>query len=59
MRVSFLLLILLLLSACNTTPEVSPSNANNTEKKIESNYSAAADAKDEYKKLQEQREKGL
>jgi len=57
MRLSFLLSILLVLSACSTSPEILPSNENSTAEKIQSNQSAAFDAQDEYKKLQEQREK--
>jgi len=57
MRLPFLLLILFLFSACTTTPEVNQSNEKVTEKKIQSNQSTATDAKNEYKKLQAQREK--
>ena len=57
MRLPFLFSILLLFSACSTTPEVNSSNEKATEKKIQSNQSTAASAQDEYKKLQAQREK--
>lgn len=57
MRLSFLLFILFILSACSITPEVTASTENSTTKKIQSNQSAAVHAQDEYKKLQAQREK--
>ncbi len=57
MRLSFLLSSLLLFCACSTTPEVSPSNENTTASRIQSNQSDALAAQDEYKKLQEQRNK--
>jgi outer membrane biogenesis lipoprotein LolB len=55
MHLSLILSTLLLLSACSSTPEVSPSNENKTAKRIKSNQSAALAAQDEYKKLQAQR----
>ena len=57
MRLSLIFSTLLLLSACSSTPEVSPTNENMTAKKIQSNQSAALAAQDEYKKLQAQRDK--
>ena len=57
MHLSFILSTLLFLSACSSTPEVSPSNENMTVKRIQSNQSAALAAQDEYKKLQTQRNK--
>jgi len=57
MRLSFLILTVFLFSACTPTPEVASSAEHATEKKIQSNQSAAMYAQDEYKKLQAQREK--
>ncbi len=44
-----------MLSACVTTPEVSPSHEQTSSYKILSNQSDAEEAKNEYKALQEQR----
>ena len=57
MNLSFLLSALLILSACSTTPEISSSSEITTTQKIQSNYSTATNAQDEYKKLQAQRDK--
>ena len=57
MRYFFLLSLLLLITACSTTPEIIESNDKSTEAKIQSNHSAATNAQDEYKKLQVQRDK--
>ncbi len=55
MRLFFLLSSLLMLSACVTTPEVSPLHEETSTHKILSNKSDAEEAKNEYKALQEQR----
>ena len=55
MRLSFLLFSLFILSACVTTPEVSPSHEQTSTNKILTNKSDAEDARSEYKVLQEQR----
>ena len=55
MRLFFLFFSLLMLSACATTPEVSPSHEKTSTSKILINKSDAEDAKSEYKALQEQR----
>jgi len=57
MRFAIFFTSLLFLSACSSTPDVSSVNETDTEQKILSNQSAAAQAQDEYKKLQVQREK--
>lgn len=60
MHLSLFLLILLLFSACTTTPDVNASRDNFSKNKILINQSAALHAQNEYKMLQEQRrnEKG-
>ena len=55
MRLSFLLLSLLMLSACTTTPEVPHSPEQTSSNKILTNKNDAEDAKNEYKALQAQR----
>ena len=55
MRLFFLFFSLLMLSACATTPEVSPSHEKTSTHKILSNQSDAEKAKSEYKALQAQR----
>ncbi len=55
MRLFFLLFSLLMLSACATTPEVSPTHEKTSTDKILTNKSDAEEAKSEYKALQEQR----
>jgi len=57
MHLSFFIFTLFIFTACSTTPEVTSSTEKTTEKKIQSNQSAATDAQDEYKRLQAQREK--
>ncbi|SFV56437.1 hypothetical protein MNB_SV-3-187 [hydrothermal vent metagenome] len=57
MYLSFLISALLLLSACSTTPMHLLSTENNTKQTIQSNQSIADHAKDEYQKLQTQRNK--
>ena len=54
MRLS-LLLSLLILSACTSTPEIPASQIQTSSNKILSNQSDAEKAKSEYKTLQEQR----
>ena len=55
MRLSFLLFSLFILTACVSTPEVSPSHEQTSTTKILTNQSDAEDARSEYKALQEQR----
>jgi len=55
MPYTLLLSLLLFFSACSTTPEIVPPKDKSTEAKIQSNYSAATNAQDEYKQLQVQR----
>ena len=57
MRFATFSTFLLFISACSSTPDVSLLNETDTEQKILSNQSAACQAQDEYKKLQEQRGK--
>ena len=56
MRLFFLLLISFLLVSCMTPPEVSSKIEKENYSKIIANQTDAQEAKDEYKKLQEQRE---
>jgi len=55
MHLLLILSTLFIFSACSSTPELSSLNENITDKKIQSNQSAALAAQDEYKKLQAQR----
>lgn len=55
MRLFFLLFILFILSACMSSPEVSPSNETSTTDKIHTNITEAEIAQNEYKALQQQR----
>lgn len=55
MRLFFLLSTLFILSACMSSPEVSPSDEKSTTNKIRSNQTEAEIAQSEYKALQAQR----
>ena len=55
MRLFFLLSALFILSACMSTPEVSPSDEKFTINKIQSNQTEAEIAQSEYKALQQRR----
>lgn len=55
MRLSFLLLSLLMFSACTTTPEIPHTPEQTSSNKILTNKSDAENAKSEYKALQAQR----
>ncbi|WP_309497186.1 hypothetical protein [Sulfurovum sp.] len=57
MRYLFLFFTLFLLSACMTTPEVSNSAEKESIYTIQENKTNAEQAKDEYKRLQAQRDK--
>ena len=57
MRLFFLFFTLFVLSACTTTPEVSKTAEEESHSKILANKTDAQQAKDEYKRLQEQRNK--
>jgi len=57
MRLFFLFFTLFLFSACSTTPEVPTSTEKESHSKILANKTDAQQAKDEYKRLQEQRNK--
>ena len=57
MRLFFLFFTLFLFSACSTTPEVSTSAEKESHSKILANQTDAQLAQDEYKRLQEQRNK--
>jgi hypothetical protein len=57
MRLLFLLSTLFILSACMDTAEVPSSTEEKSTTQILSNKTDAKKARDEYKKLQEQREK--
>ena len=57
MRLLFLLSSLFILSACMDTAEVPSSTEEKSTTQILSNKTDAKKARDEYKKLQEQREK--
>ncbi|HEY9190460.1 MAG TPA: hypothetical protein VIM88_06295 [Sulfurovum sp.] len=57
MRLFFLLPFLYMLSGCMDTAEVPSSEERKSSTQIESNKMAAEEAKDEYKTLQELREK--
>jgi starvation-inducible outer membrane lipoprotein len=57
MKHALLLSICLLFTACSTAPDVPESRDNNTKNKILANQYEATHAQNEYKKLQEQREK--
>lgn len=56
MRLLFSLFILFNITACMSTPEISPSQEKTTTDKILINKATAQEAKDEYKKLQAQRQ---
>ena len=55
MRLFFLLSTLLILSACMSSPEVTPLNEQSTITKISTNKTDADLAQSEYKALQQQR----
>ena len=55
MRLFFLFFTLFIFSACSTTPEVSTSAKKESHSKILANQTDAQQAKDEYKRLQQQR----
>ena len=55
MRLLFLFSTLFLLSACMDTAEVPSSTEQKSSTQIQSNKTDAQEARDEYKKLQEQR----
>jgi len=57
MRLLFLLITLVLFSACSTTPEISTNVEKESYSKILANQTDAQQAKDEYKRLQAQRDK--
>lgn len=57
MRLLFLLLTLFILSACGMTPEVSNTAEKESQTKILANQQDALEAKNEYKMLQEERDK--
>ena len=55
MRLFFLLSTLFILSACMSSPEITPSNEKSHTSKINMNKTDADRAQSEYKALQEQR----
>lgn len=55
MRLFFLLSTLFILSACMSSPEITPSNEKSNTSKINMNKTNADIAQSEYKALQEQR----
>lgn len=57
MRILFLFIIILFISACSSMPKAKPSKEQSTQTKILHNQFTAIDAKDEYKKLQNLRNK--
>jgi len=57
MRFISLFFIFIFLTACSTRPNAPLSHDMNTKSKILANQSEAISAKDEYKKLQEERKK--
>ena len=57
MRLLFLFFILVLFSACSTTPEVPVTAEKESHSKILANQTDAQQAQDEYKRLQAQRDK--
>jgi starvation-inducible outer membrane lipoprotein len=58
MRLS-LFIIIFILSACTSTPQIASLNETDTTLKIQTNISSANNAQYEYKLLQEQRAKEL
>jgi len=56
MRLLFSFFIIFNLTACMSTPEISSTQEKTTSDKILNNKTTAQEAKDEYKKLQAQRD---
>jgi len=57
MKYNYLLLSILILSGCMNTSEISHTNEKSTQKLIQNNKTEAQKAQNDYKKLQEERNK--